>query len=157
MKITVTIPKVKFDAKAISRDAVNPLLNQEMQNTNNRISRAIESGQDPTGNAFPAYSKSYAEYKSRKLNSTVVNLTETGAFRRSMQVREAPDKNGYEIFFLGSHGSDGFSNSQLAEWLAGQGRDVAQYGQIDVTRIMAAVQKFFERAVGAIVKIEGTK
>lgn len=126
-----------------------------MSNIHERIHSERLSGNDPTGAPFPGYAESTLERKKKEGKSTTVNLSDSGVFGQSSQVVRAFDGTaGVHIRFDGSHVPDGFSNAQLAAWLAEGGRDIAQFGQVDIDRIERAVERFVDRALQEIVTVK---
>lgn len=155
MKVTITVPTIGIDPRQLTPEKILPDLERSMSDIHARIHLARESGQDPTGAPFPPYAPSTIERKKKEGKSTTVNLSDTGVMNQSSQVVRAFDgRAGVDIRFDGSHVPDGFTNAQLVAWLAEDGRDIAQYGQVDIDRIDRTVGDFVDRVLQEIVTIK---
>lgn len=139
------MPKVKFDAAALSTAKLLQICAQEADVTKARVSNQTGQGRDANGGALKPYSAAYAKKKAESGRSTITNLTWTRDLLGSVQTRTVSD--GAEIYFLGDHsvkrpkkprkgGAKKLTNAALATYLIAKGFvEWFVFGTPDIKRI----------------------
>lgn len=167
LKFDAKIPKITMRKQTadFARRFVTEVAEPEMLNQIRIIKKRAESNQRAAGGAIKqSYSDSYLRAiiagtatgaNGVRKSTTAVNLTVTGEFLSSMQVKKL--NNGAQAFFSGTHatkGSGSLLNSSLAGYLAAMGFDGwFDFSEDDKRRIGKRFYSFMDRYTKDLVTI----